>query len=128
MIVLRFASVEWTPWGCVSFFHDQTRYGAHPHTTPGYYAVAARLGYQGDTLAYAREHELCHHLIGEAFDRPSAVIWALAHGQRPEPYAAAAEEALAMTLQRFARCNEQPMIEGVDWSMLRDKLLLAEAT
>jgi hypothetical protein len=123
VIQLRFASVEYTPTGAISSFEDGSSYGALPHDEPHYHAIAHRLGYQGDTLAYCREHELAHHLIAEAFGSHSPVIWALAHGEKPPVMIAAAEEALAMTLQRFARTNEVPMIEGVNWLLLRCRLL-----
>jgi hypothetical protein len=37
---------------------------------------------------------------------------------------AAAEEALVMTLQRYARANEVPMIENIDWDGLKCRLLV----
>ena len=113
MIQLRFATLEWTSEGAVSRFPDGTSWGAFPHDEPHYHAVAHRLGYGADTLAYCREHELAHHLVSEAFSRPSVVVYSLAHGLEPPPLLTAGEEALAMTLQRYARCNEVPMIENV---------------
>lgn len=125
MIETRFAKLEITPEGAVSHFDDGTSYGALPHDEPHYHAIAHRLGYAGDILAYCREHELAHHLIAEAFGSHSPVIWALAHGEQPCRMIAAAEEALAMTLQRYARTNEVPLIEGIDWDVLKCRLLLA---
>ena len=123
MIELRFCSVDWTPGGCVSHFRDGRSYGAHPHDLPHYHAIAHRLGYEGDILRYCREHEVAHHVIGEAFDQPSAVLWALAHGAEPSAFDAAAEESLAMNLQAFARTNQVPFVAGVDWSRSRSRFL-----
>lgn len=126
MIELRFASVEFTRKGCVSHFRDGSSYGALPHDKPHYHAIAHRLGYEGDIMAYCRDHELAHHLVAENFGWPSHVIWSLAHGTKPDAYEAAAEEALAMMLQRYARAGEVPLIEGVDWDALKGRLLLTE--
>lgn len=123
MIRLRFCRLEFMPEGAVTTFGDGSSYGALPHDAPHYHAIAHRLGYEGDTLAYCQEHELAHHVIAEAFCSHSPVIWALAHGEKPPAMIAAAEEALAMTLQRYVRTNEVPMIEGVDWHVLRARFL-----
>lgn len=126
MISLRFCEVEYTPQGAVTRFRDGATYGALPNDEPHYHAIAHRLGYAGDILKYAQEHELAHHLIAEEFGSHSPVIWALAHGEQPPRMIAAAEEALAMALQRYARANEVPLIVGVDWDGLKCRLLLAE--
>lgn len=119
MIELRFASIEFTPEGAVSRFGDGSSYGALPHDEPHYHFLAYRYGHGGDTLAYCRSHELCHHLIAEAFGCHSPVLWALAHDEKPTPMIAAAEEAMAMKLHSFVMTGEPPMIEGVDWPALK---------
>jgi hypothetical protein len=127
MIRLRFCTLEYTPEGAVTKFPDGSSYGALPHPEmPSYYVVANRLGYGDDLTTYCRHHELAHHLIAEEFGSHSPVIWSLAHGEEPPRMVAAAEEALAMVLQRYAMTNEQPMIESVDWDALKCRLLLAE--
>lgn len=123
MIQLRFASLEITPDGAVTHFPDGTRWGALPHDEPHYHALAHRLGYEGDTLRYCREHELAHHCVAEHFNSHSPILWALAHDEKPPCLFVPAEEALAMALQRYARANEHPMVEGVDWSRLRARFL-----
>lgn len=127
MIELRYASLEYVPEGARTHFHDGTSFGALPHDKPHYHAIAYRLGYEGDILSYAREHELAHHLIGEEFDQPSTVVWPLAHGLVPDRFGAAAEEALAMALQRYARTNEVPLIDRIDWQRLRSRFLALAA-
>jgi hypothetical protein len=127
MIRLRFCTLEYTPEGAVTRFPDGSSYGALPHDEPHYHAVAHRLGYAGDILLYAQEHELAHHLIAAEFNSHSPVIWALAHGEKPPRMIAAAEEALVMALQRYARANELPLIEGVDWDGLKMRMRCAEA-
>lgn len=123
MIALRFCTVEWTPDGCFSRFHDGRAFAAHPHDLPHYHALAFRLGYEGDILRYCREHEVAHHVIGEAFDQPSLVLWALAHGAEPSAFDAAAEEALAMNLQAYARTSQPPFVDRVDWRQARARFL-----
>lgn len=123
MIQFRFASLEYTPQGAVTHFPDGSSWGALPHDTPEYHYVAYRYGHNGDTLAYCRVHELAHHLVCESFGSHSLTLFALAHGEKPTPMIAAAEEALAMTLHRYAMTSEPPMIEGVPWYSLRERLL-----
>jgi hypothetical protein len=123
MIRLRFAALDFTLEGAVTHFPDGTSWGALPHDEPHYHALAHRLGYQGDTLAYCREHELAHHVIAEGFGSHSMVLFALAHGEKPAPMLAAAEESLAMNLQRYVRTNEHPFVDGADWLALRRRFL-----
>jgi len=123
VIRTAFARLEWTPEGALSTFDDGTSWPAHVHDLPHYHAVAHRLGYEGDTLRYCREHELSHHLCAEHFGEPSRVLWGLAHDRMVDPLAAASEEALAMALQRYARTNEVPLIACVDWQALRTLFL-----
>jgi hypothetical protein len=123
VIALRFASLEITAEGAVTHFPDGTRWGALPHDEPHYHALAHRLGYEGDTLRYCREHELAHHCVAEHFHSHSPILWALAHGEKPPCLFVPAEEALAMSLQRYARANEHPLVDGVDWVLLRARFL-----
>jgi len=120
MIMLHHASVRYTEDGCVSHFRDGTFWGAQPHPeNPHYHVISHRLGYGDDLLTYAREHEVCHHLVEEfLYDRPSRVIWSLAHGDELSPSGAAYEEMAAMALQRFLRAGERPIVAGVDWDEL----------
>lgn len=120
---LRFASLVWTRDGAVSQFSDNAAWGALPHDKPHYHAISHRLGYEGDILRYCQEHELAHHLIGESFGSHSPVLWALAHGEQPCAMIAAAEESLAMNLQRYARTNEHPFVDRIDWGPLKDRFL-----
>lgn len=124
MIRTRFALVKWTARGCISLFDDGSTWGAFHHPEqPHYPALAHRLGYEGDTLQFCREHEVAHHLVGEEFGEPSRVLWMLAQDIDPPPQVAASEEALAFALQRYARANEVPLIDGVDWPALRSRFV-----
>jgi hypothetical protein len=123
MIILRFAELEHTPEGAISHFRDGTSWGAQPHDTPHYHFLAYRYGHEGDTLAYCRAHELCHHVVAEALGSHSLVLWGLAHGEKPCPMIAAAEEALAMALHRYAMTNEPPFVDGVDWQAAKARFL-----
>lgn len=81
MIALRHADLKITDAGCVTQFRDGTSFGAHPHPHDHHYHVIAhRCGYEGDVLRYCREHELAHLVVEEwLHDRPSAILWGLAH-------------------------------------------------
>lgn len=122
-IELRFCRLEFTADGARTHFPDGSSWGAQPHDVPHYHALAHRNGYEGDTLAYCREHELAHHVLSEGFGSHSLVLWALAHGEQPTPMIAAAEESLALNLQRYARTNENPFVAGVDWPVLKARFL-----
>lgn len=115
---LRYVSVLAVPTGLVSRFEDGTSWGAETHDVGHYHYLAWAYGHQGDLVAYCRAHELCHHLIAEAFGQASPVIWALAHGERPGPMVAAAEEALAHVLHRLAFTGAPALIEGLCWDDL----------
>ena len=130
------ATVTYTPDGALSTFADGTSFGAQPHDTPHYDQIAERCGYGlglgwGDDtrradgrLRYCREHEVFHHLAGEVFyGGASPVLWLLAHGREPDTAAAALEEAMVMTLQRWVRAGERPIIGGVDWDDLKARAL-----
>jgi hypothetical protein len=125
MINLKHAKLEITDTGCISRFPDGTSYGAHPHLFDHHYHVVAhRLGYQDDIMRYCREHEAMHHIVGEFFyDRPSRIIWALAHGHEVAPSDAAYEETMVMTCQRWVRTNERPIVADVDWDALKYRAL-----
>ena len=123
MIELTFVRLAWTPDGAVSHFRGGGSWGAQPHDLPHYHHLAFACGYQGDTLAYCREHELAHHLVAEAFGLPSRVLWPLAQGAEPDAWDAAAEEALALALQRFARAGQVPLIDRCDWDRLKRRFL-----
>lgn len=123
-IRLRYAELDWIDdWGALTRWPDGSQWGATPHQSPHYHALAYRMGYDGDRLAYCREHELCHHLVAEAFGRRSHVLWSLAHGRKPTPMIAAAEESLAMNLQRYARANEHPFVDCCPWEQLKERFL-----
>lgn len=121
MIQLARVSVERVDWGCVSTFDDGASWGAHPHPADHHYNVIAhRCGYGEDLMAYAVEHEVCHHLLADELGSGvSPVIWALAHGQAPDTNAAAIEEIAVHALQRWIRANERPIVGEVDWDAIK---------
>lgn len=129
MIELKFARIDFTSEGAVSYFPDGTSWGATPHDTAHYHHLAFKYGHEGDTLAYCHIHELCHHLVAEEFGRPSAVLSFLAKGMTPPRLSCASEEALAMALHLYAMTGEPPFIDRVDWPALRERMRkhLAEA-
>lgn len=106
--------------GCYTVYPDGKSWGAEPHDTADYHIIANRLGYGDDIMRYAIDHEVAHHCVTEwAFNRRSAVLWPLAHGMKPVLRWAVAEEALAMTFQKWLRCDERPIIGDVDWHGLK---------
>lgn len=124
-IRLRYAMVETGDYGCTTFFADGTSYGATPHPWDHHYSVIAhRTGYVDAHWRYCVEHELAHLTVEEfLFNRPSRILWGLAHDAPLSPAESVYEEALAQMLQRFARASERPIIGGVDWDALRDRFL-----
>lgn len=120
MIRLKYACLAWVPNGCMTLFEDGSEIGACPHDTHHYHVIAHRLGYGDDILSYCREHELAHHMVEEAFyDRPSRVLWELAHGRVLSAREAVYEEGIAQMFQRWLRAGERPIIGGVPWDALK---------
>lgn len=122
------ATIEYTPEGCITLYPNGTSYGAHPHHEDHLYTlIAARCGYSPDhdgRLQYAREHEVCHHIVGCWIKGGgSDVIGPLAHGKEPCPIDALLEESLVMTLQRWLRANERPIVAGADWDDIKRRAL-----
>jgi hypothetical protein len=125
-IDLKFCSIEWTDWGCLTRFPDGAGVGAHPHEIPHYYVISHRCGYGDDTMAYCREHEFAHAFVAERLrGGPSYVLLAMAHREAVDKGAAVYEEIAAQTFQRWLRANERPILWGADWDGLkRDALSL----
>ena len=118
------ATVVYTDYGCYSAYPDGTGYAAQPHDTSHYHVIAHRCGYGDDILAYCREHEVCHHIIGEwVKGTGSEVIRPLADGAEPDQITAVFEEVMVQTLQRWLRTNERPIIGNLDWDDLKHRAL-----
>lgn len=120
MLHLKHCSIEWTDYGARVVFAGGKPVDAAPHDTHHYAVIAHRCGYGDDLMAYCREHELAHIVGCEfLFSAESEVLSALAHARPLSPGVAAAEEMLAMTVQRWVRANERPIIGGIDWDELK---------
>jgi hypothetical protein len=110
-------------------FEDGSQIESWPHPGVLHYSVIShRCGYGDDLRAYTREHELAHAFLEERLhDRPSEVLWALAHGTMLTGKQAAYEECMAQTFQAFVRANQRPIIGGVPWDAMKaDFLALVE--
>lgn len=129
MIRLKFCTIEPKADGCrVRFLWSGKHCDARPHKTPHYHVIAHRCGYGDDVSAYCVEHEFAHCFIEERlYNRPSIVLWSLAHNVELEAKKALYEEVAAQTFQRWLRANERPILAGVDWDGLkRDALELLD--
>jgi hypothetical protein len=117
VIRLEHCEVARTDWGCETRFRDGTSIGAVPHPADDdYRRVSARLGYGSDVLLFCRDHDAVHSLAAQWFQgRPSAVLWALAHGLAPGRGCAVQEEAFVQVCQRWLRAGERPIIGDADW-------------
>lgn len=119
-IILRHSILDFTDEGCITYFQDGTSIGAAPHDTHHYHVVSHRLGYGDDVLAYCREHELAHLFTEERLhDRPSRVLWELAHGRLLNGADACVEEIAAQVFQRWVRAHERPIVAGLPWDALK---------
>lgn len=125
LIELKYCAVQYHAWGCEMRFADGSLWPSIPHPElPHYHVIAHRCGYGDDLMAYCREHEVCHGLVAEWFyDGPSRVLHALARGAPHEHWDDIAEEIATMTLQRFVRANERPIVGDVDWDALKRRAL-----
>ena len=125
MIQLKFCTVAWRDDGAVwTTFEDGAECPATSHDTHHYHVIAHRLGYGDDVAAYTFEHELMHSFVSEWFhDKPSPVLWAIAHGEMLSGKDAAYEEIVAQTAQRWLRANERPILGGVDWDRFKASAL-----
>lgn len=121
MIQLKHCQIEFLPEGrAITHFPDGTKFGAYPHVTNHYFVIAHRLGYGDEINRYCQEHELAHAIAAEWFrDKPSHVIWHLAHGTMMDHGEMIFEEMAAHTIQRWIRANERPILAGVDWDALK---------
>lgn len=124
MIRLKFCDIERRGPDVWTLFRDGTGCAASSHQTAHYHVIAHRLGYGDDVDAYCFEHEFAHAFVEqEMHDRPSRVLWGLAHGKMLRGTDAAYEEIAAQTLQRWLRTNERPILSGVDWDGFKAKAL-----
>jgi hypothetical protein len=123
---LAHCRIEYEPGASLrTVFNDGAEWGAFPHSADAHYHVIAhRCGYGDDLWRYCFEHEVVHSFLhAEGFIGGPGVIWRLAHGLTEYPLAAAVEEAMAHTFQRWLRANERPIIGGVDWDDLKARCL-----
>ena len=99
MVRLKFCTVGWRDDGAVwTTFNDGSECPATSHDTHHYHVIAHRLGYGDDIASYTLEHEVMHSFVSEWFyDKPSPVLWAIAHGKMLPGKEAAFEEIVAQT-------------------------------
>jgi hypothetical protein len=124
-IQFKYCWIDRTDYGCISTFNDGTFVKSCPHPELPHYAVVShRMGSGDDLHEYAAIHDFCHHWTHEyLFSEPSPSLWGVAHRQPVPDRAAAYEEAVVMTFQRWLKTNERPIIAGVDWDDMKHKAL-----
>ena len=125
MIRLKHCTIEKTDFGCVTRFTDGSYVNSIPHPRDQHYCVIAhRCGYNDDIHTYCYEHDFAHLFVNEwLYDRPSPILWALAHGSELTGHEAALEEIAVQSFQRWIRASEQPIVGGVDWFSMRKEAL-----
>lgn len=121
---LEYSTVSfYQTWAWTQFTTGQG-WGSVPHRTTAYRRLTARMGYRRNIIAYCLEHDFLHSYIEQELnDRPSPILYALAHGE-PAPKTTAYEEALVQMFQMFLRSGAdmtatQP---GVDWWKIRENV------
>ncbi len=124
-LTLKFCTIERLPDEVLVTFSDGTSCPACPHPDmPHYREITARCGYGDDVWAYCLFHEFAHAWIEEHLhDRPSRVLWALAHGAMLSGKEAAYEEITAQVFQRWLHADERPIIGGVPWDRWKAEAL-----
>jgi hypothetical protein len=123
-IRLKFCTIECHQDVVYTRFPDGTYAPATAHQTDDYREVTRRLGYGDDVMAYCREHEVLHSFTAEwLFDKPSAVLWAIAHDRMLSGHDSVYEEVFAQTAQRWIRAGERPIVSGVNWFGFRQRAL-----
>jgi len=129
MIELRYCGISSNGLAVITAFADGTFADAIPHDTHHYHVISHRLGYGDDIMRYTLEHEFSHSFIEERLhNRPSRVLWGVAHNQMLTGPEAAYEEMMAQAFQRWLRAGERPIVGGVDWDTLKnDALRLLDA-
>jgi hypothetical protein len=122
---LKFCQIDWDQEHICVSFPDGTYINATPHSDdPHYHVIANRLGYGDNLFWYALEHEFCHAFLEERiYNRPSNVLWSLAHNIPLIDSLCAYEEIAVQTFQRWLRAGEQPIVGGVDWIGLKNDAL-----
>jgi hypothetical protein len=84
----------------IARFPDGTEAHACPHDTPAYHAHAIEKTGLDDTLLYCWQHDIWHVIHGEMRQRPSVVLWAVAHGLPVDTPECVAEEQESQDMQR----------------------------
>lgn len=119
-IELRYAAMSFDGYNAHSTFFDGRAVVSWPHPDQhDYHIISERCGYNFDLARYNFEHEFCHHFLAERlFDRPSPVLWAVAHSEPPPPdylY----EEIAVQTFQAWLRSNVRPIVADCNWGDLK---------
>ena len=124
-ITLKFCTIERLPDEVLVTFIDGASCPATPHPDmPHYREITARCGYGDDVWAYCFFHEFAHAWIEERlYDRPSRVLWALAHETMLSGKEAVYEEITAQVFQRWLHADERPIIGGVPWDKWKAEAL-----
>jgi hypothetical protein len=124
MIALKYCTILWTDEGCDTCFNDGTVAGSTWHDTPHYHVASHRVGLGDNLLLFARSHEFFHSFVEEwMHDRPSQVLWGVAHNKMLSGKKSAYEEIATVAAQRWIHANELPIISGVQWHAFKAKAI-----
>ena len=118
MIRLQFCTMRPMPWGVETVFPDGAISGAWAHDTDHYREVTRACGFEADTLAYVRAHEIAHNMVAEiTFGRECYVVWQEAHGLPIDERASFPIERLVWNFQRFLVGLERPFdVAWIPWA------------
>lgn len=122
---LKYCRIDVWANACFTHFPDGEFAPAIPHPhDPHYCMITQRCGYGAPTevscMQYCIEHEFAHAFVEqELYDRPSRVLWGVAHKKPLRAKDAVYEEFMAQGFQRWLRKHERPIIGGVDWDELK---------
>ena len=124
LVRFKYATVD-VPFNAVrTRFNDGSSCVATAHRTDDYMEITARCGYGTNVFEYCYEHDLMHHFLAEKLaDRPSPILWGLAHNAPIAEPLSIEEECAVQMAQTWIRNHVRPIVGGVDWHAFKREFL-----